>query len=217
LPGTCNTLSNQYVFTLQCTVYAYVSVLCTNLPQMLRFLFCLTIYTHLYNLCVETCTAQGNSSHHEHTERTTPSCVRNWFLSPELVFIRLCGCMSIFGSMPSIFIFHHHHHQPYVAGIRRFFLRCRIYAHALAYLQLLWWRQTALKVTEVFAKVSRRRVVMILIYLIHLTAGGWTDELENHACGLWSRSRRGNVLHLPRRVGGYVFIKIKKAEVITQN
>ncbi len=37
---------------LQCTVqlFVYVSVLCTNLPQILHLLFCLTIYKHIYYL-----------------------------------------------------------------------------------------------------------------------------------------------------------------------
>ncbi len=31
-------------------MYVYVSVLCTNLPQILYLLFCLTIHVHLFNL-----------------------------------------------------------------------------------------------------------------------------------------------------------------------
>ncbi len=52
LSGPCNTLSNQCVCTVQCTVYTYSSVLCTNLPQILRLLICLLIYIHLHNLCI---------------------------------------------------------------------------------------------------------------------------------------------------------------------
>jgi hypothetical protein len=44
------TLSNWYVCTVQYTVYMYISVLCTNLPQILRLLFCLLIYIHLNTL-----------------------------------------------------------------------------------------------------------------------------------------------------------------------
>ncbi len=51
LPGLCNTLSNCYVCSVQCTVYAYISASCTNLPQIFRLLFFLLIYIHLYNLC----------------------------------------------------------------------------------------------------------------------------------------------------------------------
>ncbi len=54
LPGPCSTLSNSYVCTVQCTVYMYISVSCTNLPQILRLLFCLLIYIHLYNLWMGT-------------------------------------------------------------------------------------------------------------------------------------------------------------------
>jgi hypothetical protein len=50
LAGPCNTLSNSYICTVQCTVYVYISVSCTNLPQILCLLFCLLIYIHLYNL-----------------------------------------------------------------------------------------------------------------------------------------------------------------------
>ncbi len=64
LSGTWNTLSNQYVCTVQCTVYVKVSVLCTNLPQILCLLFYLTIYIPLYNLwwqCYKKCFFYGNN------------------------------------------------------------------------------------------------------------------------------------------------------------
>jgi hypothetical protein len=32
-------------------MYAYITVLCTNLPQIPRLLFCFKIYEHFYNLC----------------------------------------------------------------------------------------------------------------------------------------------------------------------
>jgi hypothetical protein len=38
-PGTCNTLFNWYVCTVEYTVYKYVSVLCTNPSQILCLLF----------------------------------------------------------------------------------------------------------------------------------------------------------------------------------
>jgi hypothetical protein len=52
LPGPCNILSNQYVCTVQCTVYStavfYVQICLKSLS-----LLCLLIYIHLYILCCE--------------------------------------------------------------------------------------------------------------------------------------------------------------------